>query len=526
MSSPSASSGTPRLGLLLAMAMFVFVIDTSLMNVSISAVVRDLDTTASGVQAAVALEALVSAAFILIGSKLGDLFGRKRAYVTGLVFYASGAVAMVFAQGLGAIIVFWAFVGGLGAALYLPAMQSLIHGNFEGEVQAKVFALIGAAGAIAAAVGPLLGGLLTTLLSWRVGFLLEAAIIAGVLLGTGMIRDVPYTGDRSVDVVGSILSVLAMSLLVLGVLAWQEGGESVALLLVAGTLFSFALVRWLVRRRREHKPTLFDPELFSEPLFKFGILQSVCQQVALGGLLIALPMYLQIDLGYNALQAGLSLAPLSLTMFVIALLAGRRAGRRRPSALIRAGFLLLAAGVLVMVPIVPRSDTSLSLAIPLMLCGAGLGLLVSQINNYTLAPISEERVGEAAGVNSAISSFGLSVGLAFTGAILLASMAILFTAKSDASTVLAPAEKDRVAQVLKDDAQLMSDAQLQEQIADEPPATQEEILRINDQARPQALQIALLIPLLVSLLGLVFSFRMMRLPDPAPSEAAELAALG
>ena len=161
-----------------------------------------------------------------------------------------------------------------------------------------------------------------------------------------------------------------------------------------------------------------------------------------------------------------------------------------------------------------------------MLCGAGLGLLVSQINNYTLAPISEERVGEAAGVNSAISSFGLSVGLAFTGAILLAAMSILFSAKSDASTVLAPAEKDQVAQVLEHDAQVMSDAQLQEQIADQPPATQEEILRINDEARPQALQIALLVPLLVSLLGLGLSFRMMRLPDPAPSDAAELAALG
>jgi hypothetical protein len=317
-----------------------------------------------------------------------------------------------------------------------------------------------------------------------------------------------------------------MSLLVLAVLAWQEGAESVAILLVAGTLFSLALVRWLVRRRREGKPTLFDPELFSEPLFKFGILQSVCQQVALGGLLIALPMYLQIDLGYNALQAGLSLAPLSLTMFAIALLAGRRAGRRRPAALIRAGFVFLVAGVLLMIPIVPRSDTSLSLVVPLMLCGAGLGLLVSQINNYTLASISGERVGEAAGVNSAISSFGLSVGLAVTGAILLASMSILFTDKSNASTVLAPAEKDQVAQVLKHDAQVMSDAQLQEQLASQPPATQEEILRINDEARPQALQIALLIPLLVALLGLGLSFRMMRLPDPVPSEGAELAALG
>src|SRR4051812_17771853 len=161
-----------------------------------------------------------------------------------------------------------------------------------------------------------------------------------------------------------------------------------------------------------------------------------------------------------------------------------------------------------------------------MLCGAGLGLLVSQINNYTLAPISEQRVGEAAGVNSAISSFGLSVGLAVTGAVLLAAMALLFSAKSDASTVLAPAEKTQVADVLEHDAQLMSDAQLQPQLATQPPATQQEILRINDQARPQALQIALIIPLIFSLLGLALSLRMMRLPDPAPSQAAQLAALG
>jgi MFS family permease len=508
------------------MAMFVFVIDTSLMNVSISAVVEDLDTTVSGVQSAVALEALVSAAFILIGSKLGDLFGRKRAYVVGLLFYASGAIAMVFAQGLAAIIVFWAIIGGLGASLYLPAMQSLIHGNFGGTARAKVFAMIGASAAIAAAIGPLIGGFLTTLLSWRVGFLLEAVIIAGVLAGSGLIREVPYTGDRSVDFVGSVISVLGMSLLVLGVLAWQEGGESVAALLVAGVVFSFALVWWLRRRARERKATLFDPELFKSKLFSLGITQSILQQIALGGLLIALPIYLQLDLGYNALQAGISLAPLSLTMFFIALLAGRRAGRRRPSSLIRAGFVLLGVGVLAMIPIVPRVDTSWYLVIPLMLCGAGLGLLVSQLNNYTLAPISEERVGEAAGVNSAISSFGLSVGLAFAGAILLAALSIAFTNKSDASDVLPPADKEHVAQVLEDDAQVMSDKGLEKQLATQPPAIREEILRINDNARPQALQVALLVPLIASSLGLLFAFRMMRLPDPAPSKAAEAAAVG
>src|SRR5256886_8217080 len=126
---------SPRLALLLAAAMFVLVVDTSLMNVSISSVIRDLHTTASGVQSAIALEALVSAAFILIGSKIADLIGRKRAYVLGLLAYAVGALAMVLAQNLLAIIVFWAIVGGLGASLLLPAMQALIHGNFTGAAQ-------------------------------------------------------------------------------------------------------------------------------------------------------------------------------------------------------------------------------------------------------------------------------------------------------------------------------------------------------------------------------------------------------
>src|SRR6187401_1527720 len=167
-----------RLGLLLAAAMFVLVVDTSLMNVSISAVVEDLDTTVSGVQSAIALEALVSAAFILIGGKVGDLIGRKRAYVLGLLGYAVGALAMTVTQNLTAIVIFWAVIGGIGASLLLPAMQSLIHGNFEGTNQKRVYALVGASAAIAAAVGPLLGGLITTLWSWRVGFAGEAVVIA------------------------------------------------------------------------------------------------------------------------------------------------------------------------------------------------------------------------------------------------------------------------------------------------------------------------------------------------------------
>src|SRR5262245_15969540 len=310
------------LALLLAMAMFVLVVDTSFMNVSISAVVHDLDTTASGVQSAIALEALVSAAFILIGSKVGDLFGRKRAYILGLLAYAAGALSMTLAQTLVPIIIFWAIVGGLGASLLLPAMQSLIHGNFQGAMQRKAYALVGAAAAIAAAVGPLLGGFITTYLSWRVAFGGEVVIIAIVLFGSRLVHDVPYTGDRGVDAVGAILSALGMGGVVLGILVWQEGGESVGALIAVGVVALGSLAWWLRRRKREGKPALVDPSLFESKYFRLGISSQTLQQISLGGLMIALPIFLQMVLEYNALEAGLTLAPLSLSMFVVALYAG------------------------------------------------------------------------------------------------------------------------------------------------------------------------------------------------------------
>jgi EmrB/QacA subfamily drug resistance transporter len=510
------------LALLLAMAMFVLVVDTSLMNVSISAVVRDLNTTASGVQSAIALEALVSAAFILIGGKVGDLIGRKRAYVLGLLGYAIGASAMALTQSLTPVIIFWAVLGGIGASLLLPAMQSLIHGNFEGTERTKVYALVGAAAAIAAAIGPLLGGFITTYLSWRVGFVLEVVIIIVVLSGIKLVRDVPYTGPRTVDGVGALLSVLGMGGLVLGILVWQEGGEAVFALLATGVIGMGALVYWLVRRKRAGKSVLLDPELFSSPLFRFGISQQLLQQIALGSCMIALPLYLQVVLEYNAMQAGLSLAPLSLSMFAMALIAGRKAGHRRPANIIRLGFVLLTVGVALLIPIVPRAEFGWALLIPLLIAGSGLGLLVSQLNNYTLSPISDERVSEAAGVNSAGGSFGLSFGLAFAGAIMLATLSISFTNMAEASTVLSPAQQQQVAQVLEEDAELVTNTHLTELLADEPPAIQAEIIRINTEARPIALQVALIIPLIAGLIGLFLSFRMRRLPDPAPSGTGEV----
>jgi MFS family permease len=166
-------------------------------------------------------------------------------------------------------------------------MQSLIHGNFVGAAQKRVYAMVGAAAAIAAAVGPLLGGFITTYLSWRIAFLLELVIIIVVLSGIKLVRDVPYTGRREVDVVGSVLSVVGMGGVVLGILVWQEGGEFVLAILVGGAIALFGLARWLIRRKRQEKPTLIDPDLFKSKHFRLGISQQMLQQIALGGIMIA-----------------------------------------------------------------------------------------------------------------------------------------------------------------------------------------------------------------------------------------------
>jgi MFS family permease len=313
---------------------------------------------------------------------------------------------------------------------------------------------------------------------------------------------------------------------VLGILVWEEGGALVGVLLAAGVVGLGSLAWWLVRRKREGKPALIDAGLFRSKYFRLGISSQTLQQIALGGMMIAIPIFLQMVLEYNALESGLSLAPLSLSMFFVALLAGKKAGKRSPSKIIRAGFLLLTLGLAILIPFVPRVHSGWALVVPLLIAGAGLGLLVSQLNNYTLSPIEEERVSEAAGVNSAGGSFGLSFGLAFAGAIMLASLSLLFTHYSDQSKVLSPAEKQQVSKGLEKNAEVMTNTHLEELLVGQPADVKAEIIDINTKARPQALQIALLVPFIAALLGLVIGFRMTRLPDLEPSAAVEGMLLG
>lgn len=522
----STSQGNSKLSLLLAMAMFVLVVDTSIMNVSLSAVVGDLNTTVSTVQSAIALEALVSAAFILISSKLGDIIGRKKAYTLGLLGYAVGALSMATTNNVRSIFIFWAIIGGLGASLLLPAMQSLIHGNFTGAAQKKTYALVGAAAAIAAAIGPLIGGFLTTYISWRVAFLLEAVIIGIIMLNLGLVKDVVYKGKKEIDKVGAALSVIGMGGVVLGILLWQEGAESVGAVIAIGLAGLASLAWWLIKRKREKKVFLIDPALFKLPNFRLGISSVMMQNIILGGAMIALPIFLQMTLEYDAMQTGLTMTPLSLTMFATALLAGKRTAKRRSASLIRIGFVLSSLGLALIIPIIPRAISGLALALPLVITGVGLGILVSQLNNYTLAPIDELHVSEAAGVNSASGSFGLSFGLAMAGGIMLAVLASSFTSLTKQSTVIPPAEQQQIISVLQEDAQVMSNTELELDLINQPPTITTAVLDINSQARDISLQVALLVPILAGLVGVFSSFRMMRLPEVKPSADLEGLSLG
>ena len=252
---------------------------------------------------------------------------------------------MTLAQSLTAIVIFWAIIGGLGASLLLPAMQSLIHGNFTGAAQKQAYALVGAAAAIAAAVGPLLGGFVTTYLSWRVGFALEVVIIAVVLSQIRLVKDVPYTGSREIDIVGAVLSVVGMGGVVLGILVWQEGGEFVVLLMAVGAVALGSLAWWLVRRKRESRSTLLDPDLFRHPNFTRRHLRADAPADH-PRRRDDRPAAVPPDDPRVQRHAGRPVAGAAVADHVRrGLVAGKRAGDRRPAAIIRAGFVLAAVGI-------------------------------------------------------------------------------------------------------------------------------------------------------------------------------------
>lgn len=442
--SPERGSAKKRSVLLvLAASQFLMVLDAAVMNVSISQLVADFDTTVTTIQAIITLYALVMAALFMTGGKLGDILGRRRTFVIGHVIYGAGSLLTALSWSVGALAVGWSLLEGIGAALVLPALAALVAGNFEGRERAAAYGALGGVAGAAIAVGPILGGWVTQELTWRLVFAGEVVIAAAIVFATPrLLHDAPREGAAPrLDWVGSILSALGIGLIVYGVLqasSWgwlaprnspvEPFGFSLTPFVVAagGTLLA-AFKAWERRQEEHDHGPLVHFGLLQRPVLRSGLITFLGQNVVLMGVFFAIPLYLQIVQGFNALETGIRMLPTSVALFVTALIGSKLAARFAPRMLVRAGFLaLLAACVFLLATIDPDLD-SLEFGIAMAVLGVGMGLVVSQLGNVVQSAVEENDRSEAGGLQYTAQQLGSSLGTALIGAIVITGLAAAFT---------------------------------------------------------------------------------------------------
>lgn len=428
---------------ILAAAQFVMVLDSSVMNVSISQIVADLDTTVQGVQLAITAYALVMAALMLAGAKLGDILGRDKAFAIGLGIYGAGSLTTALSPNLGVLLVGWSLVEGIGAAIVIPAIVSLIAGTYEGRQRATAFGIIGGIAGAAIAAGPLIGGWVTTELSWRYVFAGEVVIVAIVLLMRGHLKRFPPAEPKpKLDYGGIALSSAGLGLAVFGVLKSSEWGliepkgaltiggteitpfgfSAVPFLILAGCGLLALFAMWEERRERLKLDVLLDRTLLRIVPLRAGLLTLMMQQLILLGTFFVLPLYLQIVLGLDAFETGKRLFPMSVTMFLAALIAPRLLGAISPKRVSQAGLVALVISSLLLLGTIDVELNDAGFAIALAIFGIGAGLLLSQLGNVIMSSVAFEKTSEAGGLQGTAQNLGASLGTALIGAVLLAAL--------------------------------------------------------------------------------------------------------
>ena len=433
--------------LLLASAQFVMVLDTSVMNVAISQIVEDLDTTIQGVQTAITLYTLVMAAFMLLGAKLGDILGRNRTFAIGLVVYGLGSLTTALSPNLGVLLIGWSGVEGLGAVLVIPAIAALTAAGYEGRERALAYALLGGVAAIAVAAGPLIGGWVTTEYSWRYVFAAETVVMVIILLFLKQIPRAVSTARRpQLDIIGVALSASGLGLMVFAILrssVWgfvkprtpptidgteitPLGFSPVPFLVLGGLALLGAFVLWQQRRARLGRDQLLDTTLLRVPQLRAGLSTLLGQQLVLMGTFFVIPVYLQVVLGLDAFETGKRLLPLSLSMLVFALLGPRMAARRSPRTVAQIGLVAVSIGAMVMLGTLDVTLNDPGFKVALAVIGAGAGLLASQLGNVIMSSVAPEKSSEGGGLQGTAQNLGSSLGTAIIGAVLLASLATGF----------------------------------------------------------------------------------------------------
>jgi MFS family permease len=460
---PSASTSWLPLGVLAA-AQFVMVLDSSVMNVSISQIVADLDTTIQGVQLAITAYTLVMAAFMLAGAKLGDILGRDRTFAIGLTVYGLGSLTTALSPSLGVLLFGWSLIEGLGAVLVIPAIVSLVVATYSGRQRATAFGVIGGVAGAAIAVGPLIGGWVTTEFSWRYVFAGEVVIVAAILiLRRRRLGHAPPVDDPPrLDALGVLLSALGLGLVVFGILKSSEWGlieprgamtigdteitpfgfSVVPFLILAGLgcLAGFAL--WEEHRERQGRDVLLDRTLLRIVPMRAGLTTLLMQQLILLGTFFALPVYLQVVLGLDAFETGKRLFPMSVAMFVAAMGAPRLASGIAPKRVAQAGLVaLVIASVLLLSTIDVQLDES-SFAIALAVFGVGAGLLLSQLGNVIMSSVDPHKTNEAGGLQGTAQNLGASLGTALIGAVLIGALTTGFVARVEQNPAIPQEVRD------------------------------------------------------------------------------------
>jgi len=529
--SASPSSGGKMVLVTLAAAQFLMTLDTSVMNVAIATVAKDVGTTVTGIQFAITLYTLVMAAFMITGGKLGQIIGRKRAFMIGCVVYGCGSGITALAKSLPVLILGWSVLEGLGAALIMPAVVALVATNFARAERPRAYGLVASAGAVAVAVGPLLGGLFTTYASWRWVFVGEVILVLGILGLSRRMADSPAVPGVHLDPVGTLLSAAGLGMIVYGVIrsgTWgfvqpkQDapqwlGMSPVIWLLLGGGAVLVLFAWWESMRQRHGRAALLDPQMLKVPRLQGGLTSFFFQFMLQSGLFFVIPLFLSVALGLSAVATGVRLLPLSITLLASAVGVPRLFPRASPRRIVRVGFGLLFLGIVTLLAALDSGAGADIVTGPLLLAGLGTGTLASQLGSVTVSAVPDSQSGEVGGVQNTVTNLGASIGTALSGAILIAVLTTTFLG-SVASNPAVPKELSSKAQVeLSAGIPFVSDADLSMvlQQADVPPATAHAVVDENAQSRINGLRAALAVLALVALLAMVLT---RRLPTVQPGD--------
>jgi MFS family permease len=421
----------------LGMAQFLVVLDTSVMNVSISQLVEDFDTSITAIQATITFYTLVMAAFLITGSQVGDIMGRRRAFAIGLVVYAIGSALTAIAPALWVLVLGWSVIEGLGGALVLPALAALVGGNYEGPQRAAAYGIIGGLAGAGIAVGPLLGGWVTTYLTWRLVFAGEVVVVVFILLTMRWIADAPAIGPRRrLDIVGAGVSVVGLALTVLGVLqsgtwGWLRpldppftvfGLSPTPFVIGAGLVVLGLLRTWLRHREAQGLDPLLTWDLFKLPTLRAALSTLVAQNLILLGLFFTIPLYLQVVHGLNAFQTGLRLLPVSATMLVTSMCAPLLNRIASPRTVARTGFGVLFVATMGLIATIRPELDDVPFAVAMSVLGIGMGLLAAQLANVAQSSVGDAERSEVGGLQYTAQNLGSSLGTALIGSIVVLAL--------------------------------------------------------------------------------------------------------